>query len=157
MKKTYLEFVVGRFLAIGIGCLAWLSIKLARKEFFARNGYELQAGFSNGSGLRRGTPVVIAGVEIGRVASVGLEDYEAKVRLVIRQGVVLQSDTIASIKSQGLIGEKYIELTPGASDTTIKPGGVIRETQPAMDLEALIGKYIQGNLAKPDDKGQPPR
>jgi len=157
MKKTYLEFVVGLFLAIGIGCLAWLSIKLARKEFFARNGYELQAAFSNGSGLRRGTPVLIAGVEIGRVASVGLEDYEAKVRLAIQPGVVLQSDTIASIKTKGLIGEKYIELAPGASDKTIKPGGVIRETQPAMDLEALIGKYIQGNLAKPDDKGRPPR
>ena len=157
MKKTYLEFVVGLFLAIGIGCLAWLSIKLARKEFFARNGYELQASFSNGSGLRRGTPVVIAGVEIGRVASVGLEDYEAKVRLVIQPGVVLQSDTIASIKTKGLIGEKYIELTPGASEKTIQPGGVVRETQPAMDLEALIGKYIQGNLAKPDDKGPPPR
>jgi len=157
MKKAYLEFVVGLFLAIGIGCLAWLSIRLARKEFFTRSGYELQAAFSNGTGLRRGTPVVIAGVEIGRVASVGLEDYEAKVHMVLQQGVVLQSDTIASIKTKGMIGEKYIELTPGASDKTIKPGGVIRETQPAMDLEALIGKYIQGNLAKPDDKGQPPR
>jgi hypothetical protein len=59
--------------------------------------------------------------------------------------------------AKGLIGEKYIELTPGASDNPIKPGGAIRDTQPAMDLEALIGKYIQGNLAKPDDKGQPPR
>ena len=157
MKKAYLEFVVGLFLAMGIGCLAWLSIKLARKEFFARNGYEVQAAFSDGSGLRRGTPVVIAGVEIGRVESVGLEDYEAKVRMVVQPGVALQTDTIASIKTKGLIGEKYIELTPGASDKTIQPGGVIRETQPAMDLEALIGKYIQGNLAKPDDKGQPPR
>src|SRR6185369_5742517 len=151
MKKTYLEFVVGLFLAIGIGCLAWMSIKLARKEFFARGGYQVQAAFSNGGGLRRGTPVVIAGVEIGRVAGVGLQDYEAKVRIVIQQGVALQSDTIASIKTKGLIGEKYIELTPGASDKTIKAGGVIRETQSAMDLEGLIGKYIQGNLAKPDD------
>ena len=157
MKKAYVEFVVGLFLAIGIGCLTWLSIKLARKEFFARNGYEVQAAFSNASGLHRGTPVVIAGVEIGRVARVGLEDYEAKVRILVQPGVALQSDTIASIKTKGLIGEKYIELTPGASDKTIKPGGLIRETQPAMDLEALIGKYIQGNLAKPDEKGQPPR
>ena len=157
MKKAYLEFVVGLFLAIGIGCLAWLSIKLARKEFFARNGYEVQAAFSNGSGLRRGTPVVIAGVEIGHVESVGLEDYEAKVHMVIQPGVVLQSDTIASIKTKGLIGEKYIELTPGASDQTIKPGGVIRQTQPAMDLEALIGKYIQGSLGKPAEKPQPCR
>jgi phospholipid/cholesterol/gamma-HCH transport system substrate-binding protein len=157
MKKVYLEFIVGLFLAIGIACMGWLSIKLAKKEFFARDGYEVQAVFNNGSGLHTGTPVVIAGVEIGRVKAVGLEDYEAKVRIVIRPGVVLQKDTIASIKTKGLIGEKYIELTPGASDDRIKPGGAIRQTQPAMDLEALIGKYIQGNLTKPDDKAQPPR
>ena len=157
MKKMHLEFVVGLFLAIGIGCLAWLSIKLARKEFLARDGYEVQAAFSNGNGLLPGTPVVIAGVQIGRVKSVGLEDYEAEVRMVIQRGVVLQGDTIATIKTRGLIGEKYIELTPGASDSIIKPGGVIRDTQPAMDLEALIGKYIQGNLGKPDEKPQPPR
>jgi phospholipid/cholesterol/gamma-HCH transport system substrate-binding protein len=156
MKKVYLEFVVGLFLAIGVCCLAWLSIKLARKEFFAKNGYQVQAAFSNGGGLRRGTPVVIAGVEIGRVESVGLADYEAKVQMVIQEGVLLQSDTIASVKTKGLIGEKYIELSPGASEKAIKPGGVIRETQPAMDLESLIGKYVQGNLAKPDDKCQSP-
>jgi phospholipid/cholesterol/gamma-HCH transport system substrate-binding protein len=156
MKKAYLEFVVGLFLAIGIGCLAWTSIKLARKEFLVRNGYEVQATFSNAGGLCSGTPVVIAGVEIGRVKGVRLEDYEAKVHMVIQHGVLLQKDTMASIKTKGLIGEKYIELTPGASDETIKPGGVIRDTQPEMDLEALIAKYIQGSLAKPDDKGQPP-
>ena len=154
MKKAYLEFVVGLFLAIGIGCLAWLSIKLARNEFFARNGYAVQAAFTNGGGLRRGTTVVIAGVDIGRVESVGLADYEAKVQMVIQQGVVLQDDTIASVKTKGLIGEKYIELTPGASDKNIQRGGILRDTQPALDLEAIIGKYIQGNLSKPDDKGQ---
>ncbi len=154
MKKAYLEFTVGLFVAIGIGCLAWLSIHLAGKELFAGKGYEVQAAFSNGSGLRRGTPVVIAGVDIGCVESVGLADYEAKVRMKIQHGIVLQNDTIASIKSKGLIGEKYIELTPGAADSQIKPGGVIRETQSALDMEALIGKYIQGNLTKPNDKGQ---
>ena len=157
MKKTYLEFTVGLFLAIGIGCLAWLSVELARKEFFASKGYEVQATFNNGSGLRRGTPVLIAGVEIGRVESVGLADYEAKVRMNIQHGILLQSDTIASIKTKGLIGEKYIELTPGAADNHIKAGGVIRETQSALDMEALIGKYIQGNLAKPSDKDSPSR
>lgn len=155
MKKIHFEFVIGLFLAIGIACLAWLSMKLARKECFARKGYEVEAAFSNGGGLRRGTPVVIAGVEIGRVESVWLADYEARVRMVIQHGVVLQSDIIASIKTQGLIGEKYIELTPGAADSNIKPGGVIRETQSAIDIEGLIGKYIQGNLAKPSDKDAP--
>jgi phospholipid/cholesterol/gamma-HCH transport system substrate-binding protein len=95
---------------------------------------------------------VIAGVEIGRVKGVRLQDYQAQVRMAIERGVVLQKDAIASIKTRGLIGEKYIEITPGASDTTIKPGGVIRDTQPAMDLEGLISRYIQGTLAKPDEK-----
>jgi len=154
MKKSYLEFIVGLFLAVGIACLAWLSIEVARKEFFAGKGYAVQAVFSNGTGMRRGTPILIAGVEVGRVEGVGLEDYEAKVRMLIRSEVGLQVDTIASIKTKGLIGEKYIELTPGASDKRIQPGGLIRETQPAMDLEAIIGKYIQGNLSKPDGKIQ---
>jgi phospholipid/cholesterol/gamma-HCH transport system substrate-binding protein len=154
MKKSYLEFIVGLFLAIGIGCLTWLSIELARKEFFAGRGYAVQAAFSNGTGLRRGTPILIAGVEVGRIEHVGLEDYEAKVRMLIRSEVVLQVDTIASIKTKGLIGEKYIELTPGASDKKLPPGGLIRETQPALDLETIIGKYIQGNLSKPEGKSQ---
>src|SRR5581483_8597211 len=98
-----LEFTVGLFLAIGLVCLAWLSIELARKEFFASKGHEVQAAFSNGSGLRRGTPVIIAGVEIGRVERVWLADYEARVRLMIQHGIVLQSDTIASIKTKGLV------------------------------------------------------
>src|SRR5260221_9299247 len=105
MKKTYLEFVVGLFLAIGIGCLAWMSIKLARKEFFARGGYQVEAAFSNGGGFRRGTPVVIAGVEIGRVESVWLEDFEGKGRILIQQGLGLQSHTIAAIKTKGLFRE----------------------------------------------------
>jgi len=152
MKNARLEFVVGLFLAIGIGCLAWLSIRVARRDFFATGGYEVQASFSDAGGLRRGTPVVIAGVEIGRVKSVRLVDYEAQVRMVIERGVMLQQDAIAAIRTKGLIGEKYLELTPGASDTIIKPGGILRETQPAMDLEALISRYIQGNLAKPEEK-----
>ena len=149
MKKGYLEFVVGLFLAIGLLCLAYLSVKIARKDFFNIGGYEVQALFSNGTGLRHGSPIMIAGVEIGRVKKITLQDYEAKVVLMIQPGVVLQSDAIASIKTKGLIGEKYIEISPGAADDKIKAGGTIRDTEPAMDLEGLISKYVQGTLAKP--------
>jgi phospholipid/cholesterol/gamma-HCH transport system substrate-binding protein len=152
MKKASLEMIVGLFLAIGLSCLAYLSIKIARRDFFAVDGYEVQAAFSNGTGLRSGSPVLIAGVEIGRVKKIRLEDYEAKVLMVIQPEVVLQQDAIASIKTKGLIGEKYIEITPGASEVRIKPGGAIRDTEPAMDLEGMISKYIQGNLAKPEEK-----
>ena len=92
---------------------------------------------------------MIAGVEIGRVEKVDLDDYEARVSLIIQRGIVLQKDVIASIKTKGLIGEKYIEITPGASDSSISQGGSIRDTEPALDIEGLIAKFVQGNLAKP--------
>lgn len=149
MKKPYLEFIVGLFLTIGLVCLAYLSVKIARKEFFDAGGYEVQALFSNCNGLRTGSPILIAGVEIGRVRKIALKDYEAKIVMVIQPGVVLQKDVIASIKTKGLIGEKYIEITPGAADERISPGGMIHDTEPAMDLEGLISKFVQGTLAKP--------
>jgi phospholipid/cholesterol/gamma-HCH transport system substrate-binding protein len=149
MKKKNLEFIVGVFLATGILCLAFLSFKIARKEFFNAGGYQVRAVFSNCSGLNHGASVMIAGVEIGQVEKVDLKDYEACAALVIRRGIVLQKDAIASIKTKGLIGEKYVEITPGASDEKIPPGGVIRDTEPALDIEGLISKFVQGNIAKP--------
>ena len=149
MKKSYVEFVVGLFLALGVLSLAYLSVKIARKDFFNVGGYEVQARFSNGSGLRKGSSILIAGVEVGRVKKITLQDYEAKVVMMLEPGIVLQSDSIASIKTKGLIGEKYIEITPGGADDRIKAGGTIRDTEPAMDLEGLISRYVQGTLAKP--------
>lgn len=149
MKKTYLEFFVGLFLLAGVLSLAYLSIKIARKEFFAHGGYEVQAVFSNCNGMKSGAPVMIAGVEVGRVRGITLQDYEARVALQIEPGVVLQKDVIASIKTKGLIGEKYIEITPGAADENIPAGGTIRETQPALDIESMISKFVQGSVSKP--------
>jgi len=149
MKKPYLELFVGLFLIVGILSLAFMSIKIARNEFFTRGGYEVMAVFSNCSGMKPGAPVTIAGVEIGRVKSIVLEDYEARISLMIEPGVILQKDVIASIKTRGLIGEKYVEITPGASDQKLQAGGTIRETEPAMDIEGLISKYVHGSIAKP--------
>jgi len=83
------------------------------------------------------------------VKRIALQDYEAQVTLTIQPGVVLQKDAIAAIKTKGMIGEKYIEITPGADEQPIVAGGRLRDTQPAMDLEGLISKYVQGNLSKP--------
>ena len=149
MKNKQLEFTVGLFLAAGILCLGYLSMKVARKELFDEGGYPVQVLFTNCSGLKTGAPVMIAGVEIGRIKQIGLQDYEAKATLIIQKSVVLQTDVIASIKSKGLIGEKYIELTPGAADQTIPPGGTIRDTEPAMDIEGLISKFVNGSISKP--------
>jgi len=149
MNKHKFEFFVGLFMAIGILCMAFLSTRIARNEFTTSGGYEVEAVFSNCSGIRSGSLISIAGVEIGRVKRIALQDYEAQVTLTIQPGVVLQKDAIASIKTKGMIGEKYIEITPGADEQTIGDGGRLRDTQPPMDLEGLIAKYVQGNLSKP--------
>jgi phospholipid/cholesterol/gamma-HCH transport system substrate-binding protein len=155
MKPSYLEFIVGVFLALGLLCLAYLSVKVARREFIRSDGYDVKAVFSNCSGLRPGSPVMIAGVEVGRVKSIGLQEYEARVDMAIQQGIVLQRDAIASIKTKGLIGEKYVDITPGGDPEKIKPGGFIRDTEPAMDMEGLISKYVHGTLAAPTNGPAP--
>lgn len=149
MNSKHLELTVGVFLVIGALCLAYLSVGIARKDFFNSGGYDVQAVFSNCNGLRPGSPILIAGVQVGRVKHIALEDYEAKVQMVIDSKIALQKDTIASIRTKGLIGEKYIELTPGAADEQIRPGGTIHQTEPTLDIESLIAKFVQGNLGKP--------
>ena len=146
MKKFDLELAVGVFMIIGIICLGYLSIKLGKMEVFGDKGYEIQAIFSNSGGLKPGSSVVIAGVEVGRVKRVALDDYQAKVVLNIPMNVKIQEDAIASIKTKGLIGEKYVEITPGGADELIEPGGRIRDTQSAIDFEELISHYVFGKI-----------
>ena len=88
----------------------------------------------------------IAGVEVGRVDSIGLNDYQAHVVLRLNSNIQLQEDSIASIKTKGLIGEKFIRISPGASDKLIKPNGRIREVEAPVDLEELISKYVFGKV-----------
>jgi phospholipid/cholesterol/gamma-HCH transport system substrate-binding protein len=89
---------------------------------------------------------VIAGVEVGRVKSIRLENYQARVSMSLPEDLKIQEDAIASIKTKGLIGEKYIEITPGGSEKFLNPGGQIRETQPPVDLEELISKFVFGKI-----------
>jgi phospholipid/cholesterol/gamma-HCH transport system substrate-binding protein len=146
MKKFDLELSVGLFIIAGIICLGYLSIKLGKMEVLGSKGYELNALFSNSGGLKSGASVVIAGVNVGSVKSITLEDYQARIVLSLEQSVKIQEDAIASIKTKGLIGEKYIEITPGGSEKIVPPGGRIHETQPAMDLEELISKFVFGKI-----------
>ncbi len=146
MKRFDLELSVGLFIIAGIICLGYLSIKLGKMEVLGSKGYEVYAIFSNSGGLKTGSSVVIAGVDVGRVKGITLEDYQARIMLNLPENVNIQEDAIASIKTKGLIGEKYIEITPGGSEKLIPPGGRIRETQPAVDLEELISKFVFGKL-----------
>lgn len=146
MKKFDVELLVGLFLIVGIICLGYLSIRLGRMEIFGGRGYEVYATFANIGGLKLGSSVEIAGVNVGHVQSITLSNYQATVSLIIPRNVKLQEDAIASIKTKGLIGEKYIGITPGGSDKIIQPGGQIRETQPAVDIEELISNFIFGKI-----------
>ncbi len=146
MERTRVNVAVGVFVVLGILALGYLSIKLGKVSWFGGGGYRVVADFPSVGGLRPGASVEIAGVEVGRVESIGLEDYQARVVLRIDPGVKLQEDAIASIKTKGLIGEKFIRISPGASDRLIPPGGRIREVEAPVDLEELISKYVFGKV-----------
>jgi phospholipid/cholesterol/gamma-HCH transport system substrate-binding protein len=146
MKRFDTELAVGIFMLAGLLCLGYLSFKLGKMEMVGGKGYELGAVFPNVGGLKTGSPIVIAGVDVGRVKSIALQNYQARVVISMPQEVKVQEDAIASIKTKGLIGEKYIEITPGGSDKILQSGGQIRETQPPVDLEELISKYVFGKI-----------
>ena len=150
MKKTSVETAVGVFVMIGLISVAYMTIKLGKMEWFGDGYYLLDARFDSVSGLKTGAQVDMAGVEIGQVADIRLDNERqvAVVQLKIREGIMLTDDVIASVKTSGLIGDKYIRLTPGGSDRVLKPGDMIIETESALDIEELVSKYVFGDAEK---------
>ena len=146
MERRSVNIAVGLFLLLGSLALGYLSVKLGRVSFLGGGGYSVFAQFPSVGGLKTGSSVEIAGVEVGRVENIGLKDYEALVTLRISSGVKLQEDAIASIKTKGLIGEKYVRISPGGSEKIIPPGGRIREVEAPVDFEELLSKYIFGKV-----------
>lgn len=141
-----LELIVGLFVAIGLVCLGYLSIKLGKLEVVGGNQYEVEAEFDSASGIKPGATVEIAGVEVGRVRAIKLRDDRAMVVLSIHDGVKLYADTIASIKTRGIIGEKFMALSPGGGGEPLVAGGKIRDTESGVDLEELVSQFIHGNV-----------
>jgi phospholipid/cholesterol/gamma-HCH transport system substrate-binding protein len=146
MDRSRVNLTVGIFMLLGILALGYLSIKLGRVSLFGTGGYMVTVDFPSVGGLKSGSAVEIAGVEIGRVESISLADYQARVVMKVEPGVKLQEDSIASIKTKGLIGEKYIRISPGGSDKIIPPNGRIREVEAPVDFEELLSKYIFGKV-----------
>ena len=141
------NLAVGVFVILGVLALGYLSVKLRRVSFLSASGYLVTADFTSTGGLKSGAAVEIAGVEVGRVESIQLgSEYQARVVLRVRRDVKLQDDSIASIKTKGLIGEKFVRISPGGSDKLIPPNGRIREVEAPVDLEELISKYIFGKV-----------
>lgn len=147
MKKFNIELSVGFFLLLGILSLAYISINLGKLEIIGKEGYTVFAEFEKAGGIKPKAIVEIAGVEIGTVKSVSItNDYFARIELTINKNIKLQEDAIASIKTKGLIGEQYVQISPGGSDKIIPNGGKIRETESAIDIEELISKYVFGKV-----------
>ncbi len=146
MSRGNLELIVGIFVLTGLACLTYLAVHLGKVQVFSR-GYRVSAVFDNISGLKTGAAVEVAGVEVGRVESIDVTpDYRALLELNVDSGVVLKEDAIASIRTKGIIGDKFVKLSPGFGEKNIPPGGKIRDTESAVELEELISKFVHGKV-----------
>lgn len=144
MQKSLIELTVGIFMIIGLVSFSYLAITVGGVDWFSDESYRLQARFNSIAGLKEGATVEIAGVKVGKVEKINLDngEYEAVVELSLNKGVKLQDDSIASIRTAGIIGDRYVNIKPGGSEDLIEPGGTILETESAISLEELISKYI---------------
>jgi phospholipid/cholesterol/gamma-HCH transport system substrate-binding protein len=155
MENRYkLELIVGIFVLIGIVAVGYLTVRLGKIQLLGGNYYTINARFSDIGGLKVGNEVQISGVVVGRVESIKLnpEEYTVIVNISVFKNVKLTDDTIASIKTSGLIGDKYVSLSPGGSDEILNPNDTIIETLPPVDIEELISKYVFGNVSDNDNK-----
>lgn len=142
MKKLDMEIIVGLFICVGLLCMAYTSIKLGKVEFFDNDYYPLRASFTSASGLKEDTNIEISGVRIGKVKGIELDNYQATVTMLIRNGIEVQDDAIASIKTNGILGEKYIEILPGGSTNILNPGDLILDTEPPFDLLSALKTFV---------------
>ncbi len=150
MKKNRYETVAGIFVLIGLVCMGYMTVKLGKVRLWGHDSYPLYARFNSVSGLRAGNPVEMLGIQIGEVANFRL-DQEKQVVMVefkINEGIKVYDDAIASIKTSGLIGDRYVILDAVGGGLILKPGGVITQTESPPDLSDLIGKYAFGDIGK---------
>ena len=147
MNNRTIEFLVGCFVLVGLAAVLYLAIQVGSARFFGSDSYELEARFSSASGVNSGSRVDIAGVRVGTVKSITLSDnFYAMVTLELPKRIKLDDDTIASVKTSGLIGDRYIQLSPGGSGFSLEPGDVIVDTEAALDIESLISKFALGGI-----------
>ena len=148
MRDKKLEFGVGLFVLLGLAAIVYLALKLGAGSFVAADTYPLEARFANTGGLNKGSTVVLGGVTVGRVEGIRLDpnDFSAVVEMSIMKNVQLPADTMASIRTSGLIGDKFVALAPGAEESVLKPSERIVMTESAVELESLISKMAFGSV-----------
>ena len=151
-RSFTLEFWVGLFAVAGVACFSYLAINIGGLKLSNAGFYTVTAVFTNVSGLKLGSPVEIAGVEIGEVESVVLDSTEARVTMQIRNEVPLRDDDIAQIRTKGIIGDKYIKISPGGSEELVGNDGELSDTESAVEFEDVIGKFIHSLDSGDDEK-----
>lgn len=150
MQKYTMETTVGVFIVIGLLLIGFMTLNLGHVSLFGDNAYPLSARFNSVTGLRSGSPVYMLGIEVGKVGRLTMDQdaQQAAVEIRIQKGLRIYDDAIASIKTEGLIGDRYLSIDPGGAGTLLEPGGTITETQPALDIADLISKYAFGEVKK---------
>jgi phospholipid/cholesterol/gamma-HCH transport system substrate-binding protein len=150
LKKYSIETVVGIFVVIGLIGVGYMTIKLGKVSLFGDDYYSLYARFSSVSGLKTGSPVEVHGIEVGRVEKMTLdsEKQSAVLQLKIQKGLTIYDDAIASVKTAGLIGDKFVNIDPGGGGEALASGAFISETTSPTDMEELISKYAFGDVSK---------
>ena len=154
MQQRNIEMTVGAFILLGIAALAFLAIKVSGLNLSAdgRDTYRISASFNNVAGLTARSQVMVAGVQVGHVTDIHIDPLtvRAVVDMAIDRKVdYLTADSIASIKTAGVLGEQYVSIAPGAEDEVLVDGSKIRDTQSAMVLEDLVGKFLSSMGSKP--------
>lgn len=139
-RKT--EISVGLFMILGMACLVYLSVNLGGVALFGADTYTIEASFRSVEGLEPGASVEIAGVPVGKVKQIRLEENDAKVVMEIRHPARIPDDTIASVRTKGIIGDKFIKLSPGWSDDFLSDKDFLLDTESAISIEELINKYL---------------
>ena len=157
MKNTKLELSVGLFVVLGIAAIIYLTIQVGTGSMLSGDTYLIESRVANAGGLHSGSTVLLAGVTVGRVEGIRMEssDYSAIVTLRVLSTLRLPTDSMASIKTTGLIGDKFVSLSPGADDTYLESGSRITLTESAVDLESLIGKMAFGSVEKEKPQQDP--
>lgn len=147
MKNNTIELFVGLFMIIGFAAFVYLALQLGEVSFLSSSKtYVLKAEFTNVSGVKKGASVQVAGVVVGEVTAIELgDDAYAVLSLQIDNSLKVPSDSMASVKSQGIIGDKYIQLSLGGSEELFKPGELLVDTESSLDIESLISKFAFGS------------
>ena len=153
VKYTRVDLSVGAFVLFGLAALAYLALKIGGGALVGRDTTTVRARFTNLGGLVPGASVLVSGVVIGKVETVELDkNYAAIATLRVRKDVPLPADTMAAVRSSGLIGDKHIALTPGGDTVLLKPDELIVDTESAVDLESLISRFAFGGVKTGDEQ-----